>query len=559
MNIAARSGLLFSTLLLFTTGAAFASGYHPGLDEAFAESDDVVVARVLESWWPEPTKRPSQPTSAPVSGTLFDVRASFDVRAGVVHQMRIDRVFKGAGRKGEQIVVWERNAYGVSKNVPNLVFLVPYRPSDLESKRYSFRVPVRYRTIESVPDEGDFSLAFHAWHRLLEIGVGRRSQKKLSDSFRTILEKEDNSVLLRYVADHWPGSLSPEDRALFAGVLDREKARAPSTAAAALRLLLRNGGTLDEQTLLTLLGTAGRELRGDLLRLVTAANIAACRNLLWAWVVEDEPAVDDALFDTLARLAPEFVKARLREQDLPFWKTIPLLQKLGINGSAIGRADFPPGTLALRQHTLFGVAAWFRGDGFLALMAMQDPTRNSEWRAAFPLLAPKLADVDTPARRQLVALMRTFGVPLTRVGSVYRADLAAPTVPPPLELVLRAPGAPCHIDERCPLEIDEVGHSEAWVSLVGDVVLIRQIGNETAFSGGQVDEKRAFGPDAPRSEFVLLQPGDRRTTPTTIRFERPGRYRVSAHKGYYRDGGSVGLDAWTGEVFAVPIEIEAVE
>ena len=136
-----------TVLLCLASPCVFASGYHPDLDEAFAKAEIVVVGRVVDAWDPEPKRRPSdldrlrltrnEDESQSTESVEIEALSLPDLGSGRVYQMRVERVFKGAVQRGQEVVFWDRVAdstagYGVIEKARNLVFLVASRPSDFD-------------------------------------------------------------------------------------------------------------------------------------------------------------------------------------------------------------------------------------------------------------------------------------------------------------------------------------------------------------------------------------------------------------------------------------------
>lgn len=160
-----------------------------------------------------------------------------------------------------------------------------------------------------------------------------------------------------------------------------------------------------------------------------------------------------------------------------------------------------------------------------------------------------------------VALMRTFGVAVTRSGKAYSATLGGAPAPPPIALELRAAASSVRADGELPIEIVETATSSGvWLSYAGTVSWNARW-SESGASMWDDGPRAPFADEGsvPRSEFVSLATGDRRSSVYPIRLGHPGHYKLTANKVYYRDGGGAGLDAWTGAVVSAPIEIDVTE
>lgn len=208
----------------------------------------------------------------------------------------------------------------------------------------------------------------------------------------------------------------------------------PYVTSPAIRRLREHGEVFDGETLVHLLTSGGRYQRDDLLHMVTEKNIDLCRGILFRCLMEKDPDPELETMTVLATLCPEYFKRRLRTHDMPFWKLIPCLQKLGLNGSAVGKKDYSRSVLELHPHFIERVGAVVRGELFDGVSAMEDPEQHETWAEGFPLLIPILSRPDCPTRRLVVALFRSFGVPVRRDGSKCVADLTAAREVPPIRL-----------------------------------------------------------------------------------------------------------------------------
>ncbi len=132
--------------LVCICGWAVGSGYHPGFDEALEKASVVVEGTVVESWIPKPRGKSAKSIPGGISYSIETVSSGTrerviwreepeesrppELRFGRVYRMRVDKVYKGATRPGEEVVMWDPMAgwmgdYAVDVSGWNFAFLVP--------------------------------------------------------------------------------------------------------------------------------------------------------------------------------------------------------------------------------------------------------------------------------------------------------------------------------------------------------------------------------------------------------------------------------------------------
>jgi hypothetical protein len=176
------------------------------------------------------------------------------------------------------------------------------------------------------------------------------------------------------------------------------------------------------------------------------------------------------VLDLLAEMRPEYLKNRLRDPTLPFWKRIPGLKVLGLNGSAVGHPDFSQEILEKPPHTIFQFGQVYQGKLFHGTLAMGSPERRPEWRKALPLFEPLLTGPDTATRRLVVALYRTYGVPVTREGTMYTASFENAPAPKQIRLELEPRKQIFKLGQPSTMVVNEVVLTdEGWISHQGSL------------------------------------------------------------------------------------------
>ncbi|MDQ7827219.1 MAG: hypothetical protein RDV48_30780 [Candidatus Eremiobacteraeota bacterium] len=322
--------------------------------------------------------------------------------------------------------------------------------------------------------------------------------------------------------------------------------------------LSREGETLDPSVLRMLLERG--DFNDDVLRMLNKENITGFQELLFEALRKGDTLAEIEIIKTLARLNPVFLREKLHETDLPLWMFVFCLRELGINGSAVGRSDLSREILAANLYTLDRVGEVIGGNEFHAICAMEDPDHNKDMVPLFPLFEPTLAGPDSTARRAIVALMRTFGEKVRRSGKSYILEKGSECCP--VLLGLTTDKTRFRLGEPVTVSLVETARADSvWLCLKGNMKWrIGKAGWPPDQFSLEVDS--FFGKfdnvDLPREDFHLLHAGETFLTQedVTMCFDRPGHYQFQAMKLYPHDGGSVGIDAWTGTVFSSLVQIE---
>jgi hypothetical protein len=530
------------------TQHAVASGYHPPFDKAVAEAELIVVGEVTEAWCP---KVVSATKTAPARGRVY--------------RMEVRKVYKGSLRQGEAVVFTDPHhrstaSYRVAESGLNLTFLVKLELSAFERRRYDYGVEELYRPIRNLSKDSVFGPdALDGWLYLLDHFVAREPGDRL-EAYRNILKKHENRNVLHYAVTHFPGDLAPADITLFKQVA-ADRASDAYVAGYAVERLAKAGARFDVELLRKLLEDGSVYMRDQLLSMVDRSNVAGVQDLLFGFLIQDGPEAEQKLIETLARHAPAFLRKQLERHELQPWKLIPCLRELGINGSAVGKSDFPAKILSANPYTLRFVGEVVGGNEFWGVIAMGEPEGHREWEPLFPLFSSTLKGQDTPIRRLVVALMRTFGKKVVRSGETYRVVETERPMPCPVGLTLSTEKKRYRLDEPVSVKVTETARADGtWMAMKGSLGWhVERPDHSATMTGGFFHEFKDV--DLPREEFREGRKAEVRVTEVNLTsyFNVPGNYRLSAKKLYPHDGGSHGIDAWTGVAFSGTIEIEIVE
>jgi len=193
--------------------------------------------------------------------------------------------------------------------------------------------------------------------------------------------------------------------------------------------------------------------------------------------------------------------------------------------------------------------------------AMEAPEQNDDWRQTFPLLDNIIAGKDSPARRQFVALMRTFGENVRRSGAGYKRIPGGAVPKCPIRIELAAQRGAYKLGTPIRITVKEIGQvNGAWICFNGEIEESLEGPIGIMYTGGGGSEDFA-NTRAPKRDFTKLKKGSVHTFTDDPSFsiERAGVYKVSLKKTYTHDGASVGLDAWTGVAFSEPVQITVIK
>jgi hypothetical protein len=539
--------LLSTTTLLILSQGVSASGYHPSFDRAIKEATIVALGTTVDAWDPK------------TEGKLSEVDSLW--KEGRAYRMSVQRFYKGSLQPSEEVVFWDpyymsTASYAVEEAKANLVFLVPAKLSEFEKKHLHFRTKALYRPIRCLSRRSDFRAEeFDGWLYLLNIAL-QQPPKDKKKAYGKILVTESNRYVLRYVIEHWPVPMTEDDDSLFQATIQKHLKDAFVTSPA-IEKLCERGIVFKDEVLVPLLENGSEYQREELLRMVTPQNIGSCEAILFAWLMEEEPEPERETTVILAKLCPEYFKKQLRRHEMPFWKLIPCLQELRINGSDVGKKDFSKSVLSINTYTIRKIGEVFRGKEFHGVLAMENPERNKDWLVASSLLEPLLSGSDTPTRRLVVALLRTFGVPVKRDGKKYVASFGKAPVPKPVQLELETPKGTFSLAKPVNLVLKELVVADAgWISFQGQLGwAVKSVNVGSTMSGG------AFGVwddvDLPRDDFVQMTKGSVVKSKHNIHslIGRPGTYKVSVKKTYSHDGKCIDVDSWTGVLVSNEVEI----
>ncbi len=564
------SGLILVVLLcVVPLDTAFASGYHPPFDEAFAEAELVVMGPVIQIAGAEDGPIPE----------VDESRLPYSV-----YQMNVAEVYKGNAQPEDLIIVWDpygmsTAGYYISDGTRNLIFLVEVDLSEWADRRihngmYGFEgkptvadtdlgkfPPPIYMPIRNIDKEEAFPEEFECWLKLLDLKLNPPDD--LLAEYRRIARESDNDYVLRYVTEHWPKPLSDDDVALFNDLV-RRHGDDPLVTRYALGALNAQDEALSDEALVDLIKRTAWYGQDTVLEQVNAGNIDACREALLGWLLADEDGhTADDVIRKLADLAPEWLEGRLRETELPNRYLIPTLQALGINGSAVGREDVSPELLELDVSLLGNVETVISGDVSHVAGIIEDWVdggwcyrgSEDEWRTAAPLLVPALQDAATPQRRAIQTIIGTLGFTVDPDGPSLKP--LSPPIELSIELVMPEPSVKGPVVLRL---VETATRSVGHVCLDGPAEWSLETPQYWTSRGpGTWDMWEDPGPA--RDRFVALRAGETRTTELDISdaVEGPGKYVIGAIKYYPYIGSEHGLDAWTGAVWADAIEFTVAE
>ncbi len=540
-----------ATILVVLSQGVSASGYHPQFDRAMSEAEIVVLGEIVDAWDVTAEEKASDPYSYG--------------RKGRAYRMSVHKTYKGAPLASEEVVFWDPRyrssaSYYIEEGKTNLTFLVPTNLSVFDKKHLHGKTRILYRPIRNLSKRSDYRTeAFNGWLYLLDI-VLQYPQKEMKEAFNNILSTESNRYILRYVIEHWPAPMTKADDDLLRATILKHSEDAFITCSAIDKLRER-GVAFKDEDLIQLLENGSKYQRNELLGMITPTNIDLCKTILFAWLMEEGTTPEHKTTKTLAMLSPSYLKDQLRKHEMPFWRLVPCLQELGINGSAVGKTDFSQEVLSLGPFILSNIGAVFCGKEFHGSLAMENPERNKNWLVAFPLLEPILSRADSSTRRLVVALFRTFGVPVKRDGVKYVAFFGKEPVSKPVQLELEVPKVVFSFGKPINLTLKETAVTDRGLfSFQGKLGwTVESDHGWSIMSGGAY--RIWDNVNLSRDKFVQLEKGSIVTSQHNIDsfIKRPGSYKVSVRKVYPHDGQCIDIDSWTGVIFSNEIEITVFE
>jgi hypothetical protein len=535
--------------------------------------------------WIKPSFSPSaKQAELIVEGEV--VRSWFVESLGRASLVRVDRCCKGGVPKGTEVVVWDKrgggfskdgrylqsmHSWGISDGDEYIVYLKPVTLSEYEQKHLNpdglkFYAPVRlikrfnYATRnEDVTESTEYLREL----KFLDLFITNPPQDKRA-AYRELFASEMDLVVLEALLHEWPEPLSDDDLLVFEEKL-KDLPRGANLFSSLVGMFPETH-VFDAQGVLQLVEKSGGSELRSVWHWITTENIVGIQDLLYSWVQEGDLAGGfRESVKILAELSPEYLKKKLREEELPRWILISCLAQLGINGSDVGREDFSTGLLSknLDPHTLRCFDDFIEeGNVFFASSALDSPDRHADWKAGFPLFEPILAGANSPQRRFTVALFRTQGVPVVREGDGYVPHYDQAPSGCPVELGISAVsnrfvlGNPVRI-----AVIERAVKDEGSFCFKGD--LVWTVSSDRWSGSASFDNKIWAEVDVPKEAMVVLKRGMENRAVVEIpsrRFDRPGTYRITVRKCYPHDGESLGLDAWTGMAFSTnDVVIEVVD
>ncbi|MHC5035907.1 MAG: hypothetical protein ACYTHM_01195 [Planctomycetota bacterium] len=524
----------------------WASGNDCSFDEAAKAAKGIVIGKVVDEWTPKGKGR----------NTPDDAE---DVKRWRIYRVQVSEVFRGRWRKGGKVVIGDRHhlssaSFFINEKKENLIFFTPAKLTPFQRKTVDFGTknlfePVRNISQDSDPEE------YAGWLFLLKF-VLKDPPKDLTQAYRDLLGRERNRYVLRYVLEHFPKKMTEADEALFRSIIQKFADDAYITSPAIDRLASRGKG-FEDMKLAKLLKDGSPYQRDDLLKMVTFDNIDSVKDILFGWLLEEEPEPEQQTIEKLASLCPDFLKGKLKEMDWPFWKVIPCLQELKINGSAVGKKDYPPEILRLSPYLIRNVGQLFQGNDFHAEGALKHPQWNQKWVGALPLMDPLLEKPDGPIRRIAVAVMRTYGRTLKREGEKYVVVPGDGPAKPPIRIQAVATKETYRMRKPIKFSLEEIAQTPGvWFAFRGQWLwCVTDLKSKSSTSSGTAGSFEKV--NIPKEEYVQLTKGKVVRSKLDLRdyVEAPGKYKIEFKRIYHHDGGSVGLDAWTGAVYAKPIVI----
>ena len=564
---------LVVAVLVLMTGPAQASRMFVPLDQAMEEATVIVLARVTF----DPARRHR-------GGPEFV-------------EFTVEKCWKGnPGTKGV-CIDWSAGssaAWGFNPEELNLLFLRPVAADvKLPTTRPAADVYYDVVDLKTVFDPAKReAMGKNEWQRAIyrRSSMHERHQleaaqrmldilciEKPADppaTWRGILAKSENPVLLTYAAERLA---EPLDALRLARPLSAEDAnllvqtvlRVPKERGAVWRIvsLLAMGKYQWDAAVLRQAIERGAPVT-IAHAAINADNIAVLQEPIFARLTS--PGEDYADYDmlrSLARYAPEFCKEKLRQGNYAFDVELPLLGALKINGSAVGRPDYPQAMFKANAAIVQQIGQMIRGETFgtFALeWAMERGDYRADWEALAPLLSPMLASADAPQRRVAAAFLRTLGYSVRRDGQRFIYDAAAPPSRVPVAVSITPPPGPLLLGQRWKAAyLQTAGEKPVTLISSGRKVRWRIRPADTSSANGETETSMWQGSwTTPSSQGVLqIAPGESAADEFDLGatlFKAAGRYRIILSVTYMDAGEAADVDAWTGTVNSEPIEVEVI-
>lgn len=538
--------VLMCIILVLLHGRAWASGYHPFFDQALKEAELVLQGEVVEMWDP------------------FDKDNRKEFSRQRSYRFRVQKCYKGGLKLGEEVPFWDPHfsstaSYGIRSKGQYIVYLKPSKLSEYESgyvnpEKRKFYKPIRVRRNNGAAFAGSKTVEYYPRElRLLDFFVENPPADKRK-AYQKLLINDSDPAFLSYLVKDWPQPCNEEDIVLFKSKVLAASDWGKSYVHRLLSELVKHPDALTNSDVVVLLQKGGADIFPSLRLLITDDNIKEVQALLFDFL-QDAGAGGTyrQLLGTLAALSPDYFKDRLVEShDFPLWKLLPCLKALDLNGSDLGRPDFPEKVFAAHHNTLHSISKILEGDLFWLSFPLLYPSNCADFKTALPLLAPMLEEKDSPVRRACVALFRTYGVHLKRVAGTYSAEYTDAPAPCPVKLELRMERTTFKLGEEVGFILKETATAD------GSSFCFKGKPLTTLHFEGHWHSPESLGQqvwdnvEQPEASFVILEKGMSREEGLKLfrKIDRPGTYRIELKKCYLHDGGEHGFDAWTGMAFA---------
>jgi hypothetical protein len=381
------------------------------------------------------------------------------------------------------------------------------------------------------------------------------------------LAEETNPILLVYAADRLPIPLSSSD----ADLLVQTILRVPKEFSAIDRILsiIRKAKyPLDGPTFRMIIDSSGL-CCNEMLSIANADNISAIQEQFFQHIT----TLDDFWYDNpiglsnLARFAPDYVKQQLRARQYPFEIEIPLLRILGINGSDIGRPDYPQQMLEANIAILTKIGRMLRGqvnpDIIKYTMKRLQETNSfrelPDWKVLAPLMSPLLSSPKSEYRIQTAAFLRSLGYTVHLDGQNYILDQQAGIKPAPLAVDIIVPTQPLLCGQHWTAQYVVTAHADRVVVLSTPDSMPNELNWQIQRIGESYPRKSGVSRVGRLSKLIELKNdetvrGEARVDGSM--FKEPGKYRITLSLVYEDTIGEAGVEAWSGTIASKTVEVE---